>query len=110
VLRRVAHIILSCWLALLLIFGGTAKEFFHLFTSHEDTVHHVCDDGELSFESEHHHCTFLSFSLTDFIEHELHLQGSFVKAVFPVNSSTLYTSFFDHIGLTTCLRGPPTSC
>jgi hypothetical protein len=108
--KRVAHIVLSCWLALLLIFGGTAKEFFHLFTSHEDTVHHVCDDGELSFENEHHHCSFLSFSLTDFIKHELHLPRGFTKAVFPVYNSSLYTLSFKHIAPTTHLRGPPAAC
>lgn len=64
---RTAHIVLSVWLSLLLIFGGTAKEFLHLFTGHEDTVHalHV-EDGALSFENEHHHCTFLSFALPEF--------------------------------------------
>ena len=44
---------------MLLLFGTASKEFIHLFTCHEDTVH--VDHGEgLSFESEHHHCDFLN--------------------------------------------------
>jgi hypothetical protein len=64
-IKRVAHIVLSAWLAVLLIFGTTAKEYIHLFAHHEDTVH-THHEG-LSFENEHHHCTFLSFTLSPFI-------------------------------------------
>lgn len=52
---------------MLLVFGSTAKEFIHLFAGHHDTEHvQHASAGELYFENEHHHCTFLSFALPDF--------------------------------------------
>jgi hypothetical protein len=63
---RIFHSILACWLSLLLLFGSTAKEFVHSFTGHQDTIHHHHGKGELSFESQHHHCEFLSFVLAPF--------------------------------------------
>ena len=40
-------------------------EFIHLFTDHKDTVH-VTHKG-LVIENKHHHCAFLSLTLTSFI-------------------------------------------
>lgn len=66
-IRQVFHSVFSFVLALLLVFGSASKEYIHLFTNHEDTVHtHDVHDG-LSFESEHHHCDFLSFALPPFV-------------------------------------------
>ena len=64
-LKKSSHIVFVTGMYMLLLFGTASKEFIHLFTCHEDTVH--VDHGEgLSFESEHHHCDFLNYSLPDF--------------------------------------------
>ena len=67
-LKRTAHIILAVWLAVLVLFGSTAKEFIHDFAGHRDTVHKDYEHG-ITIEKEHHHCAFLSFSLTAFDQH-----------------------------------------
>lgn len=66
------QILLTLLLALLLLFGGTAKEFVHQFAGHTDTVHASCTascaetkDG-LAFGPKHHHCEFLKFTLAFF--------------------------------------------
>jgi len=63
--QKTAHIILSFCLAFLILFGGTAKEFIHGFAGHTDTIHHP-SNAKLSFDSKHHHCSFLSDSLPPF--------------------------------------------
>ncbi|MGC4058406.1 MAG: hypothetical protein QM743_09875 [Chitinophagaceae bacterium] len=68
-IKKSGHILLSFLLSLSLLFGGSAKEFIHLWAHHTDTVHdvhHVCPKGEAHFESEHHHCAFLGFVLAPF--------------------------------------------
>lgn len=67
--KRILHSILSFVLAVLLIFGSTAKEYIHLFADHTDTTHDVCEKrqkGE-NVEQEHHHCKFLTYSVTPYI-------------------------------------------
>ncbi len=105
--NRFIHSIFSACLAFLVLFGGTAKEFIHEFTGHTDTVHHQCDDGELSFENQHHHCDFLGDSLPPF----------YADATFPFIefiSETYFSQTFPHISfitskerIYTSLRGPP---
>ncbi len=70
----VVRIPLSLLLALLILFGGTAKEFVHQFTGHTDTVHTSCTsscaetkDG-LAFHTPHHHCDFLQLALAAFTD------------------------------------------
>jgi|GEM_PF-720498 len=65
-LQRSVNIVITLLFSFLLLFGGTAKEFVHGFTGHVDTEHCNHRDGELSFENEHHHCSFLSYSLPAF--------------------------------------------
>jgi hypothetical protein len=107
-LKRVAHIILSCWLAVILLFGSTSKEFVHLFSGHEDTVH--CNNAKdgLVFESQHHHCTFLSFCLTAFLNDA---PASFVPITYFAGYSKPYIVYtLDVINVSraiTTLRGPP---
>lgn len=69
VLRKAFNIFVSSCLAVVLLFGASAKEFVHLFAQHEDTIHHtdhICPPGETHFEQEHHHCAFLHFLLGPF--------------------------------------------
>ncbi len=68
----VLRIPLALLLALLILFGGTAKEAVHQFADHTDTVHASCtsscaetEDG-LAFHTPHHHCDFLQLALAAF--------------------------------------------
>ena len=67
-IKRVIQIGLSVFMAFILLLGGTAKEYIHLFADHEDTIH-IHEDGYdgTSFDNEHHHCDFLSFTLPPFL-------------------------------------------
>ena len=105
--QRFTYSVLSAFLALLILFGGTAREFVHQFTGHEDTVHCNAKKDGLSFETQHHHCSFLGDSLAPFC----------ADAEFPYIPAllTTYTTPKDHFAffllakerLFTALRGPP---
>jgi len=107
-LQRIAHIILSVWLSIILLFGSTSKEFVHLFSGHEDTVHCTNVKDGLVIESLHHHCTFLSFCLTAFLNDA---PGSFIPAKHCTAYSKPYIAYTpDIINISraiTTLRGPP---
>jgi hypothetical protein len=69
-LKRVLHIFVSAAIALLLLVNGTAHEFLHLFTGHQDTIDEVyCDHAShhAAFENEHHHCDFLDLQSPVFL-------------------------------------------
>jgi hypothetical protein len=104
-IKRITHTLLSGLLAVLLVFGTTAKEYIHLFTHHQDTVH-THHDG-LSFENEHHHCTFLSFTLSPFVSDVLTFNVSFHAVEFSEQQGTEQ----EHVAFKTVsvrsLRGPP---
>lgn len=67
-LKKILHIAFSAVMALLLVFGDVSKEYLHLFTGHTDTVHQHDDEDGLHFENEHHHCSFLAFTLPHYIK------------------------------------------
>lgn len=72
-LRRPLQLACSLLLLGVLLFGNTPREFIHLFTVHEDTVHvRTSPQGknELSFDSVHHHCSFLDDALAPFVPTE----------------------------------------
>jgi len=54
-------------MAFLLAFGGVSKEYLHLFTGHTDTQSCNHYREGLYFESEHHHCDFLSYTLPYYV-------------------------------------------
>lgn len=106
--KRFLHTGLSALLALLLVFGSTSKEYLHLFTGHEDTVDctHEGNHG-LSFEKQHHHCEFLSFTLPPFLNDAAEYTFSYHK-VYP---RIYHTRLADNVVLRPVssfyLRGPP---
>jgi len=108
VLKRVSHIILSVWLAVVLFFGSTPKEFIHLFTHHTDTVHSAHEKDGLVFDPIHHHCTFLSYALPLFVKDD-------AQPVFTYHEPLTYPQYhaIDVAGhtlaftATAYLRGPP---
>lgn len=69
-LKRVLNIVVSVAIALLLLLNGTAHEFLHSFTGHEDTVDCVHPERKAqhaAFEKEHHHCNFLDLQTPVFV-------------------------------------------
>jgi hypothetical protein len=106
-LKRILHITLSVWLSLLLLFGGTAKEFIHLFASHEDTACNEYKSNETVIEGEHHHCGFLQFSLASFIN-DVSLPVIFIiPASYITHNTRLQLSQFQSEVPALFLRGPP---
>lgn len=63
--QQAIRFVLAVWFSMLLLLGNTPMEFIHLFAGHRDTVHHRHQG--LVIENKHHHCAFLSLTLTSFI-------------------------------------------
>jgi hypothetical protein len=107
---RVLHIILPALLGFLVLFGSTAKEYIHSFTGHEDTIHHSHHNGELSFENEHHHCSFLGDSLEPFHGESYFPVIDFIAVTYSHPYAEVASFFTDKESLRATLRGPPGIC
>jgi hypothetical protein len=107
-LKRIVHIVLSVWLGILLLFGSTPKEFIHLFAGHTDTVH-THHSSELCIEPEHHHCSFLSFTLAPFINSPLPQFFELKEAYYPRETATTVAHLITLTTFAILLRGPPAS-
>ena len=107
VIRKTGHIVISAWLAILLLFGSTPKEYIHLFTGHEDTVHSHFEKDGLVIEPEHHHCSFLSYSLPFFVNDAQVIKLYKPSSVYFVYNSFIAVAYTQNSSLTTYLRGPP---
>lgn len=92
---------------LVLLFGTTAKEFIHMFADHEDTVHHAHAPGEYSFEGEHHHCDFLSYSLPAFDNDISFPYVAVVEQSYYREYTETEVRFVQRDIVQTSLRGPP---
>jgi hypothetical protein len=107
-LKRILHTVLSLWLAALLVFGGAPKEFIHLFADHKDTTHcngrHI--DG-LVIEDQHHHCSFLSFTLAPFVNDVQVFHFVTEKASFPRQTADPIQHLASREVIAALLRGPP---
>ncbi|HLO69640.1 MAG TPA: hypothetical protein VK167_02140 [Flavipsychrobacter sp.] len=107
-IKKTGHIVISTWLAILLLFGSTPKEYIHLFSGHTDTVHSHLEKDGLVIEPEHHHCSFLSYSLPFFVNdapvYKLHAP----RMVYPVYTDITCVTYNPSSPLTAYLRGPPT--
>jgi len=104
--KRIAHIVFSCWLAIILVFGTTPMEFVHSFGHHKDTEHRRHQHG-LSFENKHRHCDFLSFQLMPF-DGAIHIPRlSFLASVFVAQQAAVQVHFIQRKIVQASLRGPP---
>ena len=95
-------------LALVVFFGTTSKEFIHSFAGHEDTesCNHT-HKAHPSFESKHHHCSFLSDTLMPF-DAPMSIQISDgIATIFLIkNGAWIEASVYPTLLIPT-LRGPP---
>lgn len=106
-IKRIVHIIFSVAMSLLLMFGGVSKEYLHLYADHEDTVHvHNCADG-LVFESEHHHCDFLAFTLMPFVHDAQSFQPTERVFYLQPQYKAVVAHLIPRAQPTSRLRGPP---
>jgi hypothetical protein len=98
------------FLALLLLAGGSAKEWIHACADHTDTVHGHRTDGQLAFDSQHHHCDFLSYCFPPFIPAApappvFHYQpASYLVHGATLTEKKVQSDLFEYFG-----RGPPVS-
>ncbi|MBL7684233.1 MAG: hypothetical protein JNK00_12810 [Flavipsychrobacter sp.] len=106
-LKRGSHIILTAWLAILLLFGSTSKEYIHIFADHQDTVHSHLEKDGLVIEPEHHHCSFLSYALPLFINDVQVIKLYSIRMVYPVYTSFIAVTYTHNNPITAYLRGPP---
>ncbi|HEY1030651.1 MAG TPA: hypothetical protein VGD89_02685 [Flavipsychrobacter sp.] len=106
-MKKITHIALSLWLAILLLFGGTAKEFIHLFTDHTDTVHTHIHESGFVIESEHHHCSFLGDTLPAFINDFQQVRFLYIPQVYAAYHAVPFHSYIGATTPTAFLRGPP---
>lgn len=107
-LKRFLNIVTCIAVVFLLLLNGTAHEFLHTFSGHEDTVDciHREDGAAPSFEQQHHHCDFLD------LQSPVFLPASFSFSLF---QPTLYNDYYVGANLLffnreqehTALRGPP---
>jgi hypothetical protein len=110
VIKRIFHSIIISSLAILLLFGASAKEFVHLFAHHEDTHHteHICPPGETHFEEPHHHCSFLHFVLEPFAHDAFFPRiESYTVPVFIVQHCAVTAKFIPCDVCCSSTRGPP---
>jgi len=100
-----AKYLLAVWFALLLLLGNTPMEFVHLFAHHEDTVHH--ERKGLVIEKKHHHCAFLSLTLTSFINDYQLPFFCYYTTAFPVRHIPIDADYVQRCIVAVSLRGPP---
>jgi hypothetical protein len=92
---------------LLLLFGTASKEFVHLFSGHEDTVHIDHDGTGPFFESEHHHCDFLDQVLPSFDNDIAVPYIAFIEQGSYTEYQLHKVQFVQRAIIQTSLRGPP---
>jgi hypothetical protein len=80
-------------------------DFVHLFANHEDTVHH--EHKGLTIEKKHHHCAYLSLTLTSFINDFQTPCAFYTSCVFNVKHITAGVNYVQLLILAASLRGPP---
>jgi hypothetical protein len=105
-IKKIAHIVFSAWLSLLLLLGTTPKEFIHSFTNHKDTVDKLPSKGFV-IDNKHHHCVFLGFNLMPFAEGYQQPIIHFTKQSFQIQHFAVTTVFIPRNTAALSLRGPP---
>jgi len=103
--KNIFSYILAVWFSALLLLGNTPMEFIHLFAHHTDTVHHV--HKGLVIENKHHHCAFLSLTLTTFANDNCLPVILFSSQEYFIQHAAISTHFVQQCIVSVSLRGPP---
>src|SRR5690606_12962700 len=94
-----------------IIFAGTvSKEWLHTFANHEDTIETHClssHENETYLDNEHHHCDFLSYTLTSFTPSFFETIVCLPQVVFIDHQDKTTQFYFYNRQHHNFLRGPP---
>ncbi len=114
--RGYLHILVGFIMAFSLSFNLGIRQVLHGLHQHEDTVH-ICDthrpDGAASayFESQHHHCAYLTDLLPQFMHSALNFVFEpYQVLVFPEFQPGSYHIHPQDAFFSFLLRGPPVQC
>lgn len=100
-----AKYILAVWFSSLLLLGNTPMEFAHLFANHKDTIHR--EHKGLVIEKKHHHCAFLSLTLTSFINDYQVPYAFILNPEYLVRHVAACKNYIQRCIVAVSLRGPP---
>lgn len=103
--NNVTRLLLVVWFSLLLFVGNTPMDFIHLFADHKDTVHR--DHKGLVIEKKHHHCAYLSLTLTSFINDYQLPFVAFIAPQFFTKHPAIAIRYVQRCIVSVSLRGPP---
>jgi hypothetical protein len=103
--RNIIKYILAIWFSILLLLGNTPMDFIHLFAHHKDTVHHF--HKGLAIEKKHHHCAFLSLTLTSFINDHQEPVALFTSPEYFIRHAAISSNYIQRSIVAVSLRGPP---
>jgi hypothetical protein len=81
-------------------------DFIHLFADHSDTKHN--DQTGLVIEKQHHHCAFLSLTLTSFANDYSVPVLSFYPSEYFTRHAAITSKYIQRSIVAVSLRGPPT--
>lgn len=105
-MKNLAKHIVVVWFAFLLLLGNTPMEFIHLFAHHKDTTEH--ESKGLVFEKKHHHCSFLSLTLTSFEnDYQVPHITCTIPSVYHVFNEVAAVSYLQRALVAVAPRGPP---
>jgi hypothetical protein len=102
---KVFKYIFAVWFSILLLIGNTPMDFIHLFADHEDTVHK--EHTGLVIEKKHHHCAFVSLTLTSFVNDYYIPSILFTTPGYFVKHTSITICFVQRNVVHSSLRGPP---
>lgn len=110
VVKNIGHFLVYICLVTLLLLTGTAHEFIHSFTGHEDTIDcthkATSENADFNFENEHHHCSFLNFTFSVFDNSVPNFDCNLLFTENPIYNQYLI-SFLANAKTHTHPRGPP---
>ena len=103
--KKATKYLLVIWFAILLLIGNTPMDFIHQFADHKDTVHH--NHKGLVIENKHHHCAFLSLTLTSFVNDYQVPVVVFSAGEFITRRAAISANYVQRAIVAASLRGPP---
>ncbi|MEZ5015883.1 MAG: hypothetical protein R2800_02450 [Flavipsychrobacter sp.] len=106
-MQRILHSSIAVLLSIVLLFGTTPKEYIHLFADHVDTEHRHHEGHYPVFETEHHHCSFLSFTLSPFQHANNEVTFKTYKPQFIIHQSVAVIHLIPCSVPSSPSRGPP---
>jgi len=102
---KITKYIVAIWFSILLLIGNTPMDFIHLFADHKDSVHG--DHTGPVIEQQHHHCAYLSLTLTSFVNDYSVPVILFASSVYFIHYHAIPQGYIQRSIIAASLRGPP---